>query len=238
MFRQSLGQDSAEALIPGPDDQDGGAPTPDGKWILYGSWLHSGGSPPASWRLMRLSASGGTPEQVLEIKGDPSINFDCPSSAASACLLSRWEQGQLIFYSLDPVQGQGKLVGATKMSQPNDLNWSVSADGSRIAITSGNQLKEQVRILDLANGTEHNLQLPQGWSIWSLSWAKDGKALFAAAQSTSYMIVRIDADGKTRVLLDQGREHWLYAPISSPDGRQLAFTQQTFENNVWLLENF
>ena len=238
MFRQSVGEDSAEALIPGPDDQIFGELSPDGKWILYLSVPHSGGSQPGSGRLMRLLASGGTPEQVLEINGDPGFNFDCSSSSARGCLLSRWEQGQLIFYSLDPVQGQGKQVGATKLSHPNDLNWSVSADGSRIAITSSDQLKEQVRILDLTDGAEHNVKLPPGWYIWSLSWAKDGKALFAAAQSTNYMIVRIETDGKTRVLLDKGREHWLYGPISSPDGRHLAFTQQTFENNVLLLENF
>jgi Tol biopolymer transport system component len=238
LFRQSLGRDAAEALIAEADNQTAGEPSPDGKWILYWSWAHSRGSLPSSGRLMRLPASGGTPEQVLEIKGDPSFNFDCPSSSARDCLLSRWEQGQLTFYSLDPVQGQGKQAGATKMPQPNDLNWSVSADGSRIAITSRDQLKAQVRILDLADGTEHNLQLPQGWFVWSLSWAKDGKALFAAVQSTNYMIVRIESDGKTRVLLDEGRDHWLYAPFSSPDGRHLAFTQLTFDTNVWLLENF
>jgi len=238
MFRQSIGQDAAEELTTGPNDEDSGKPAPDGKWILYASWPHPGNSVPGLWRLLRLPASGGTPEQVLEIKSDPSIDFECPSAPTTACLLSRWEQGQLNFYSLDPVQGQGKQVGTTKISRPNNVHWSVSAEGSRIAITSGDQLKEQVRILDLAGGTEHNLQLPHGWYIWSLSWAKNGKALFAAVQSTNYMIVRIDSDGKTHVLLDKGREHWLDAPISSPDGRQLAFTQQTFENNVWVLENF
>jgi Tol biopolymer transport system component len=124
------------------------------------------------------------------------------------------------------------------MSHPNDLNWSISADGSRIAITSGDQLRGQVRILNLADGAEHNLQLPAGWYVWSLTWTPDGKALFAAVQSTNYLVVRIEADGKTRVLLDKGREHWLFAPISSPDGRHLAFSQQTFENNVWLFEHF
>ena len=124
------------------------------------------------------------------------------------------------------------------MSHPNDLNWSISADGSRIAITSSDQLREQVRILALAHGTQQNVQLLHGWHIHSLSWARDGNALFAAAQSTNYMIVRIEADGKTHVLLERGKDHWLSSPVSSPDGRYLAFSQQTFENNVWLLENF
>jgi serine/threonine protein kinase len=238
LFRQFLGRDTAEALIPEPDGQVFGEPSPGGKWILYQLQPQSGGSQSKSQRLMRFPASGGTSEQVLEIKPDSASAFDCPSTATGVCLLSDWEQGQLIFYSLDPVQGQGKKVGATKMSHPNDLTWSVSADGSRIAIASLDQLRDQVRILDLENGAERDLQLPPRWYIWSLSWAKDGKALFAAIGFTDYMIVRIELDGKTRVLLDKGREHWLSFPISSPDGRHLAFSQQTFENNVWLLENF
>jgi Tol biopolymer transport system component len=238
LFSQALGQDTAEALIPGPDEQMSAELSPDGKWILYESRPHAGGSPSSSWRLMRSPISGGAPEQVLELKTDPSVSVDCPFNPGGSCLISRWEQGQLVFYSLDPVQGQGKQVGATKMAQPSDLNWSVSADGSRIAIYSNDQLKDQMRIVDLAKGTEHSFQLPQGWSIWSFSWAPDGKALFAAAQSANYMIVRIELDGKTRVLLDEGREHWLVEPIASPDGRHLAFRQQTWETNVWLLENF
>jgi Tol biopolymer transport system component len=66
----------------------------------------------------------------------------------------------------------------------------------------------------------------------------DGNALFAsAAQSTEYLIVRIELDGKTHVLLNRGRNQWLGSLVPSPDGRYLAFRQQTFENNVWLLEN-
>jgi Tol biopolymer transport system component len=83
------------------------------------------------------------------------------------------------------------------------------------------------------------LHLPHGWSLWSLHWTGDGNALFVTAtQSTNYLVARIDLDGKTQVLLDRGRNQWLSSPVPSPDGRQLAFSQQTFETNAWLLENF
>jgi hypothetical protein len=58
-------------------------------------------------------------------------------------------------------------------------------------------------ILDLANGAERSLQLQPGWTVWSLSWARDGKALSAAVQSTKYMIARNETAGKTRVLPDK-----------------------------------
>jgi hypothetical protein len=43
---------------------------------------------------------------------------------------------------------------------------------------------------------------------------------------------------KTRLLLDRGRNQSFSLPRASPDGRDLVFSQKTWENNVWLLENF
>jgi Tol biopolymer transport system component len=117
--------------------------------------------------------------------------------------------------------------------------WCVSPDGLRIAVPTLD-LPAQVQILDSRNGTERILEIPLGWRISQLSWTADGKALFAAVQSesTGYMIVRIELDGKTRVLLNRGRNQWIDGPLPSPDGRYLAFSQRTWESNAWLLENF
>jgi dipeptidyl aminopeptidase/acylaminoacyl peptidase len=152
--------------------------------------------------------------------------------------MNRWEQGQLIFYALDPLQGQGKEVIRTKLGHASDLEWIISPDGSHIAIRSWSQLRGQVRILDLRNGTERNLQLPQTWNIEGHCWAADGNALFASVSSMgAASIARIDLDGKTHILL-KGKNGLVGDPRMSPDGRHLAYFQQTYENNVWLLENF
>jgi eukaryotic-like serine/threonine-protein kinase len=239
VFRQHLDQDVAEALIQGPDDESNATSTPDGASILYYSVPQAiEGKPATSGRLMRFPASGGSPEQIQELPIDAVTGFDCPAQTGSSCVLSGSDKGQVVFYALDSVHGRGKELARTTLGAVSDLSWSISPDGSHAAIKSWDQLREQIRILDLRNGTEKNVQLPHAWSIWSLSWTTDGKALFAAAQSMEYLIVRIELDGKTRVLLDRGRNQWLYNPISSPDGRHLAFSQQTFEGNAWLLENF
>ncbi len=234
IFKQRIEQDTAEPLISGPDDEALPGLTPDGRWILYWSTAPGGDSPATTKRLMRFPALGGSPEQVLEARLDDHAYFDCPARPASSCVLSHWEQGQLIFYALDAVQGQGKEVTRTKLEYPNDF--SVSSEGSRIAVVD----EGQVRILDLRNGAERSLPLPQGWHLWHLSWAAEGNALFATGRGKSigYFIARIELDGKTRILLDRGRNQSLDSPCLSPDGRHLAFTQQTWENNVWLLENF
>ena len=240
IFRQQLEQDTAEPVIQGPDDETDAELSPDGRWILYWSWAHGGGDPPPTTkRLMRYPASGGSPEPVLEAPSDAATDFHCPSRPASSCVLSRWEQGELIFYALDPAQGRGKDLARTELGMPAVLDWSISPDGSRVAIASRDQLREQVRILDLRKNTERNLQLPQGWFIFRLNWAANDNTLFAAAlHTTRFLIARIDLDGKTHVLLDRGRNQFPNAPCASPDGRHLAFGQQTWEDNAWLLENF
>jgi eukaryotic-like serine/threonine-protein kinase len=237
IFRQQLGQETAEALIQGPDEETDAEMSPDGRWILYWSLPHWS-APPTTARLMRFPISGGSPEQVLETRKDAATDFHCPVRPGSSCVLSRWEQGQMIFYALDPIQGQGKELARSKMGSPTHLEWSISPDGSGIAVVSWDQLRGQVRVLDSRIGTERDIPFPRGWDVWYLGWAADGNALFAAAQTTRYFIARIGLDGTTRSLLDRGRAQWLTYPRPSPDGRYLAFSQRTSESNAWLLENF
>jgi len=239
IFKQLLNQDVAEPLIRGSDSEYSAALSPDGTWMLYWALTDPGSDSLSenAW-LMRFSMAGGSPERVLKTAVTPEIGIGCPSPVAGSCVLSRWEKGELIFHALDPIQGEGRELARTRLEKPEDFEWSVSRDNSRIAVTSSDQLREQVRVLDLRNKSERNLQLPHKWSIWSLSWAADGNALFAAAQSGDYLILRLELDGKTRVLLNRGRNRWLSYPRPSPDGSHLAFSEQTFESNAWLLENF
>lgn len=240
IFRQQLDQDSAQPLIQGPDNVRNAELSPDGAWILY--WLSpppSGNSSSTTSRLMRFPVAGGSPEQLLETAMDAPTDFHCSSRPGGSCIVSHWEQGQLIFYSVDPVKGRGDSIARTKMEMPRMMAWCVSRDGSRIAVSGTDQLNGQFRILDLRNAAERNIQFPHDWLIWNQSWSADGNALFATAQSKSgYFIARIDLDGKTRVLLNRGRNQWLGFPRPSPDGKRFAFSQLTFQVNAWLLENF
>ena len=239
MFKQQMGKDTAE-LVGGVTYKDEGARlSSDARWILY--WAAELGSNQTSKtkRLMRLPASGGSPEQILEAPIDDIIDFDCPAVPPASCILSRWDQGQMIFYGLDPVRGRGLELARTRLGPPSDFDWKVAPDGSHVAFTSWDQLRGQLRILDWKSRTEQDLQLPQGWYVWSLSWTANGRALLATVGSkTGYSIARVDLDGRVSPLLDRGRNNWLGDAHSSPDGRHLAFTQMTMENNVWLLENF
>jgi len=239
IFRQQLEQDVTEPLIPGADDENYAEMSPDGRWILYWSSPHAAaGSATTTNHLMRLPVSGGLPEQVLEARIDATTGFHCPSRPVGSCIFSHWDKGQLIFYELDPIQGQGQELARTKLGLMTELSWTTSPDGLRIAVATRDQLPEQVRVLDSRSGAERNLQLPHGWRIFDMGWTADGSALFTAARTNVFFIARIDLDGKTHVLLDQGRIHVLSFPRPSPDSRHLAFSQRSRETNAWLLENF
>jgi serine/threonine protein kinase/Tol biopolymer transport system component len=228
LYRQRLDQETPEQLIPAADEEINPASTPEGAWILY--WTTSG----TRRKLMRAPTAGGPPEQVLE-SIEPTEAFDCPTHSSDFCVVTRSEHGNLIFDKLDPVRGPGKELA--RIAAPADAPFGISPNGSRIAVVVGNRLSGQVHILDLRNHAEQTIPLPSGWQIPSVVWAADGNGLFAGVQSTNYLLARIELDGKTHVLLDRGRNQYLGNPLPSPDGRQLAFAQQTFEANFWLLEN-
>jgi len=235
IFRQPLGQENAEQLFAGSDDQQGAEFSPDGKWVLYWSTPHGGLAQPTSQRLMRAPVSGGTPEMVLETPSDPRAVFDCPISATAKCVLSRPENDHLVFYRFDLSAGLGKKVAEVALS--NRSNWAVSPDGSRLAYTA-KPFPLQILMLNLTDSTQRIMTLSPPWDVREVGWTSDGRFLFGAAVSMpNGFIVKIGMDGKTQVILNRGNEV-VASPRPSPDGRHLFFTQYMWESNAWLLENF
>lgn len=230
-FRQQLDLDSPELVIPGSTDWTLGTVglSPDGAWILY--WALKSGLPSA--QLMKMPASGGTPEVLLDDSGSWGGTWDCPRHPGASCVVARAERGQLVFYALDMDHGLGKELARTKGAMDADF----TSDGKRLAIYSTDQLPGKIRFLDLIKRTEREISIPPGEAVFSLVWAADGKSLFAVFRHAGrYALVEIDLDGSTHTLWDAG-SHEISDLTSSPDGRYLALARRSLENNVWLLDN-
>ncbi len=236
IYRLYLDGRNPEAIVPGSDDQVDPQISPDGAWIIYFS--SQAKAYETSLRLMRVAAAGGTPEQLLESQPDETTYLHCPSRAGSSCVLSLWKQNQLSFYEFDPVKGQGKELARTALGEPKNLTWSISPAGSQIAVASRDLLKEQIRVVDLRGGSEKNVALPKGWLISDLGWTSDSAAVLATLLSFTGTMARVELDGKTSILIQGGKSQFFYNPVASPDGRYLAYGEQGWNANVWLLENF
>jgi Tol biopolymer transport system component len=178
------------------------------------------------------------PERIFESQPDETTYFHCPSRPGSSCVLSLWEKDELVFYEFDPLKGQGKELARTHLEKPENLAWSISPSGSQIAMASRFSLKEQIRVVDLRGGGEKSVPRPKGWWVWDTSWTSDGVAVLISGSTTEAEIAEVELNGKIRALAHGGKSQFFYRPLESPDGRYLAYAQQGWNSNVWLLENF
>jgi len=237
IYRQRLGGEQPQAIVPGDDEQNSPQLSPDGAWILYWSTPRESGSSHPAKQLVRVATAGGLPVKILETpSGD--AEFRCPNAAAASCILGRKDQNRYVFYHLDPVAGLGQE--AAEVTPTGLPSWGISPDGARLAvITDTHTLSGQVHILSLANSAEQVISTSPAWRILEVNWAADGRSMFAVGvQLERSFVVQIGLDGKTRVVRDGTKDHILFSPIPSPDGRHLAFSQYTWESNAWVLESF
>ena len=237
IFRQPLDNANAEPINPGPDDQQGAKISPDGNWILY--WSAPVRSSSSMKQLMRFPVSGGSPVRVLEMPNEEAVVFDCPYAPSASCLLGRPEQSQLVLYELDAIRGLGKPVAHVERNTEGDLSWRISPDGSGIALSDHLTFPGQFKILTLSDSRIKTVSLSPYCDLREVNWSLDGKSLFSVGVRRPYsFLLRIGLDGKTQIILNGDKDHALYSPMPSPDGRHLIFGQYSWESNAWLLENF
>lgn len=121
------------------------------------------------------------------------------------------------------------------------FDWSLSTDGTRIAF--GGSPDGWIQILTI--GDHKAVTLPRRGireRVESVTWAADGKHLFATAWSghlARQAILSIDLEGNAKII-DEVR-FWAFALRglrASPDGRYLAYSKTIVDANVMMLENF
>ena len=238
IFRQGVDERTAEALITGPEDKLSLHLSPDGQWLLYFAFP-GGYSLTKAPLLMRAPLSGGPPQLVF--KARPASDFHCLKAPATMCVLSEWENKQLVFYALDPARGKGQELARQEIALGPEIaesNWDLSPDGSRIALAMPEGPPARIRILSLTGGTLQDIRV-NGWSAFqSMEWTADGKGWFGASRSAAAnTLLFVDLQGHAYPLRQTAGGYDTYA-IPSPDGHHLAFLEYTTANNAWMIENF
>jgi Tol biopolymer transport system component len=72
-----------------------------------------------------------------------------------------------------------------------------------------------------------------------VAWTADGKGLFLTTWlPQSFNLIHVTLSGKVQPVLNNTHRQFMIDPRPSPDGKHLAFQTQTWDSNVWLMENF
>lgn len=237
LFKQSLGQDTAEALITLREKENlsSAGLSPEGSWILYTvSPADSGPSVPD--KLMRVPIAGGSPQLVL------TAHFverpRCARSPSTLCAVAERsaDRKQLVFTAFDPVKGRGRELAKSDTDATADYHWDLSPDGTRIALLKHRE--GRVQILSLIGRAPQEITA-KGWNtLSSVVWAADGKSLFVSSYTERGAdMLHMDLQGNIRLLWEHAGGIEVYG-VPSPDGRHLAMRGWSVEGNMWMMENF
>jgi eukaryotic-like serine/threonine-protein kinase len=242
IYKQTLNQDSAEALVSVSDTLVVGRTSPDGKWILYFTIPtenlnspDSGGG--TSLRLMRIPVAGGPAELVLTARLYGTAW--CARSPSTLCAFAERtaDRKELVFTAFDPIRGKGRELAKFATDPSADYgNWSPSPDGTRLGIikTGGNH----IYVLPLDRAQVRDITV-EGWNgLNSFDWSVDSKGFFTSnTTGLGSTLLFVDLNGKAHSLWQQKSAPFTWG-VPSPDGRHLAVLGLDVSSNIWMIENF
>jgi hypothetical protein len=236
VYKQAVDRTVPDVLVGGSEPIVLPRLSPDGTQLLYVMYPSWGEKPAAAVPLMRVPLAGGTPRQVLTASWIS--NQQCARAPATLCLYSVVEDGELTFFTFDPFQGKGSQAFQIKDNLPQLYNWTLSPDGTTLAIAKGKWCDEEPRIhlVSLTSGAERWLTI-HGWpGLAAMDWAADSKSLWTTSVGEEQnVLLNVDL---------QGHAHPLWRPkkmsvgwaIPSRDGRSLALHVSSSSANVWMVE--
>jgi DNA-binding winged helix-turn-helix (wHTH) protein/Tol biopolymer transport system component len=226
IFKQNLGEESAEPVVVGPGHQVLPRMSSDGRWVLFQEPLGAEGS-----RVMRVPLAGGRPAQVFA-----TARAVWPRCAVRGrCVLFEQEEDQWVISSLDPVRGKGERLCSIPF---NTRGEDLSPDGTAVAIVGDDgRSMNRIRIYSLDGAVQKTVVVQNVTALTNLDWSGTGQSFFSTSvtpRGRELLVIRMD--GTSRVLWSPRGTP--VSAIPSPDGTHLAIAGWTRQSNAWMMTNF
>lgn len=233
IYKQGIDQTVADLVVRSTHPLVESRLSSDGTQILYVEYPRWGETS-STIPLLRVPLAGGPPTKVVE---DNWIsNHQCARAPATTCIYSVVNGRTLTLYTFDPFRGKGNQILRIEDELPQTFNWSLSPDGTTLAVTKGKGESEtRIRLVPLNGGVERWLTIPVSTS--SLDWAADSRSLWAASSSSDEEneLLNIDLQGRARTVWRPTKKSVGWG-IPSRDGRYLALYVGSVSANVWMMD--
>jgi hypothetical protein len=146
------------------------------------------------------------------------------AAGGKRCVLRKEENGQFIFYELDPIRGALRELTRVGARRAIFADWGLSPDGRFAALPDHDASPSRFRIVDLdrPEDREREILVDGIPTLISVTWATGRPGWYVAAGDLS-------AGMKIRYVNEQGRSWRLWETagptwsVPSGDGRHLAF---------------
>jgi len=236
IYKQAINENLPELLISGNQEWMQPRLSPDGTHILY---LASPNRSDSNYEvpLMSMPLSGG-PSRVLA-KAKWISNLQCSRAPATVCVYSVVGDAGLTFFRFDSSQGSGTQFLQIKDELTEAYNWSLSPDGTTLAIAKGKWGIDEprIRLVSLDGAPDRWLSIAGVPGISSLDWAADSKSIWApTAGDKGNVLLRVDLQGNVRRVWRPRNTRVGWA-IPSRDGKYLALHIDSTSANAWMLEH-
>lgn len=243
VFKQAIGDSTAQPLIEGRESANLARVSPDGSWVFYSERASMERNRSHGLRLMRLAVNGGPPKLLYESVGAQLQDYPCARHPANRCVIieASLDDKRLLITAFDPLKGKGQLLRTVEKDRYAGFSWALSPDGSVLAIARGDQPDIHIRLLSLTGGMDREIDVKHWPSASSLEWSPDGKGLYCGSvTSKSGTLLYVDLKGTAKVVARSSEVGGgaFIAAVPSPDGRYLALTGAIHYSNAWLIEGF
>ncbi len=116
IFKQGISNDTAQAVITGPQDVFTPRLSPDGTWILYGE-IPKSANRSTPTRLMRIPIAGGAPQFVM--METQNGFYECARTPASLCVIfeDSKDEKQMTLTAFDPRKAEARYSGPYRRTQ-------------------------------------------------------------------------------------------------------------------------
>ena len=234
IYKQRIDQTVPDSLVEDNQRYQVVRLSPDGTQVFYLTYPLAG-DPDSAVRLMDVPLAGGPPREIL--RASWISNHQCARVPATLCLYSVIQDNDLTILSFDPARGKSSQILQIKGDTPQLFNWSLSPDGSTLAVAKAKwDAESQIRFVSLKDGSERSVVV-HGWTgIESLDWDAESKGLWATSSGEKQnALLHVDMSGNARVVWSPKTKIVGWA-IPSRDGKHLALKIDSVSANAWMLD--